>query len=98
MFGFEKPKSLRQRDLLVEKVLKGGQLPAYVSTPPNTGGFTAKEGYGYDPKKAKQLLDSYLKEKGMDELPPFELGLQHFGRTQKSCRGPCRQCGKSSWY
>ena len=61
------------RDLLVEKVLKGGQLPAYCFTPPNTGGFTAKEGYGYDPKKAKQLLDSYLKEKGMDELPPFEL-------------------------
>lgn len=61
------------RDLLVEKVLKGGQLPAYCFTPPNTGGFTAKEGYGYNPKKAKQLLDSYLKEKGMDELPPFEL-------------------------
>lgn len=61
------------RDLLVEKVLKGGQLPAYCFTPPNTGGFTAKEGYGYNPRKAKQLLDSYLKEKGMDELPPFEL-------------------------
>ena len=61
------------RDLLVEKVLKGGQLPAYCFTPPNTGGFTAKKGYGYNPRKAKQLLDSYLKEKGMDELPPFEL-------------------------
>ena len=61
------------RDLLVEKVLKGGQLPAYCFTPPNTGGFNAKEGYDYNPRKAKQLLDSYLKEKGMDELPPFEL-------------------------
>ena len=61
------------RKLLVEKVLKGGQLPAYCFTPPDTGGFTAKKGYGYDPEKAKVLLGSYLKEKGLQTLPPFEL-------------------------
>ncbi len=61
------------RKLLVEKVLKGGQQPAYCFTPPDTGGFTAKEGYSYNPEEAKVLLASYLKEKGLLTLPPIEL-------------------------
>jgi len=61
------------RKLLVEKVLKGGQLPAYCFTPPDTGGFTASDGFGYDPEQAKNLLNAYLKDHGLTKLPPIEL-------------------------
>ena len=81
------------RDLLVEKVLKGGQLPAYCFTPPNTGGFTAKEGYGYNPKKAKQLLDSYLKEKGWMNFLHLN-SVTILQKDTKKLPRPCRQCGK----
>ena len=61
------------RQRLVDKVLKGGQSPARSFTPPGTGGFVPQEGFHFDPQKAKQLLNSYLAEKGLDKLPPIEL-------------------------
>lgn len=61
------------RKKLVDKVLKGGQSPATTFTPPGTGGFHPTAGFRYDPDTAKGLLNSYLKEKGMDKLPPIEL-------------------------
>jgi len=44
------------REELVEHVLKGGQLPAYHFTPPDTGGYTAEARLPYDPERARQLL------------------------------------------
>lgn len=61
------------RKLLVEKVLKGGQKPSFCFTPPNTGGFTANNRFEYDPKKAKELIEEYLLDKGLKEMPPIEL-------------------------
>jgi oligopeptide transport system substrate-binding protein len=61
------------RQRLVDKVLKGGQAPASSFTPPGTGGFYPKSKFQYDPVTAQTLLQSYLKEKGLDKLPPIEL-------------------------
>lgn len=44
------------RTALVEKVTKGGQIPAYAFTPPNTAGFTPVAGLRYDPDEARRLL------------------------------------------
>ncbi len=61
------------RQILVEKVLKGGQKPSFCFTPPNTGGFTANDQFEYNPQKAKFLIEEYLLEKGLEEMPPIEL-------------------------
>ena len=61
------------RERLVDKVLKGGQLPATSFTPPGTGGFSPTPRFRYDPDSAKKLLQSYLHEKGLNRLPPIEL-------------------------
>ncbi|MAV39852.1 MAG: peptide ABC transporter substrate-binding protein [Puniceicoccaceae bacterium] len=44
------------RETLTEFTLKGGQKPAYHFTPPNTGGYHAKEYFTYDPETARALL------------------------------------------
>jgi len=44
------------RESLVNNLLKGGQLPAYTFTPPNTLGYTAQSPLRYDPDKARALL------------------------------------------
>ncbi len=44
------------RPQIVENVTKGGQLPAYNLTPPNTNGFTAEARVEYDVETAKTLL------------------------------------------
>ena len=44
------------RVTLVEKVTKGGQLPAYNFTPLDTNGYTAEAQVSYDPELARQLL------------------------------------------
>lgn len=41
---------------LVEQVTKGGEVPAYTFTPPDTLGYTAKGGFEFNPEKARQLL------------------------------------------
>ena len=44
------------RRLLVERVTKGGQLPAGNLTPPDRAGFTATAAIGFDPDRARRLL------------------------------------------
>ena len=44
------------RDKIVEHVTKGGQLPAYTYTPPKTLGYTADDGFSFDPEAARTLL------------------------------------------
>lgn len=44
------------RNLIVEKVVKGGQLPAVAFTPPNTAGYTANPVLKTDIVEAKRLL------------------------------------------
>lgn len=41
---------------LTEQVTKGGEVPAYTFTPPDTLGYTAKSAFEFNPEKAKQLL------------------------------------------
>ena len=61
------------RQAIVEKVTKGGQLPARCFTPPGTGGFSPEPRFRFDPKKAKSLIQEYLTEKGLESLPKIEL-------------------------
>lgn len=44
------------RESLVKHVTKGGQLPAYTITPPDTMGYTAPPALRYDPEQARRLL------------------------------------------
>jgi oligopeptide transport system substrate-binding protein len=44
------------RESIVKNVLKGGQLPAYFFTPPNTQGYTCSTGVIYNPDSARKLL------------------------------------------
>ncbi len=44
------------RQAIVERITKGGQVPAYTFTPPDTLGYTAKDGFAYDPAAARTLL------------------------------------------
>jgi oligopeptide transport system substrate-binding protein len=44
------------REVLTENVVKGGRLPAWAFTPPNTAGYFADAYLSYDPEKARQLL------------------------------------------
>ncbi|RLA48026.1 MAG: peptide ABC transporter substrate-binding protein [Gammaproteobacteria bacterium] len=44
------------RKQIVERVTKGGQLPAYTYTPPDTLGYTARDGFSFDPEAARALL------------------------------------------
>ncbi len=61
------------RQAIVEKVTKGGQLPARCFTPPGTGGFSPESRFRFDPQKAKSLIKEYLTEKGLESLPKIEL-------------------------
>jgi oligopeptide transport system substrate-binding protein len=58
------------RNQIVEKVTKGGQLPAYALTPPDTQGFTPKAAIPYDVEGARQLLAEagYPDGKGFPEI------------------------------
>lgn len=44
------------RKQIVEQVTKGGEVPAYTFTPPDTLGYTAADGFAFNPEKARQLL------------------------------------------
>ena len=61
------------RQAIVEKVTKGGQIPARCFTPPGTGGFSPESRFRFDPQKAKSLIQEYLTEKGLESLPKIEL-------------------------
>jgi len=41
---------------ITEQVTKGGEVPAYTFTPPDTLGYSAKPAFEFNPDKAKQLL------------------------------------------
>ena len=55
------------RQLLVDKVTKCGQIPAYSFTPPGTNGYQPITEIPFDPVLAKSLLD----EAGFSEENPF---------------------------
>jgi len=61
-----------QRELITEKILKGGEQPALWFTPPGTGGFKPSQEFQEDLKKARDLLAEagYPGGKG---FPEFEL-------------------------
>ena len=44
------------RSQIVERITKGGQLPAYAISPPNTNGFTSVAQVEYDIERARVLL------------------------------------------
>jgi oligopeptide transport system substrate-binding protein len=44
------------RKQIVEKITKGGQIPAYALSPPNTNGFTSSSNVTYDIDRARELL------------------------------------------
>jgi oligopeptide transport system substrate-binding protein len=44
------------REIVVKKITKGGQLPAVAFTPPGTAGYTARAKIEYNLAKAKELL------------------------------------------
>ncbi len=44
------------RESIVKNVTKGGQIPAYTLTPPDTLGYTARAAIPYDIEQARQLL------------------------------------------
>ncbi len=44
------------RTAIVEKVTRGGQLPAYAFVPPNTAGFTPRAAIRYDTEAARTLM------------------------------------------
>jgi oligopeptide transport system substrate-binding protein len=58
------------RKQIVEKVKKGGEIPAYAITPPDTNGFTPKAAIPYDIEGARKLLAEagYPDGKGFPEV------------------------------
>ena len=60
------------RQQIVDHVTKGGQLPAYAFTPPDTLGYTAPPGFAYDPEGARALLAAAGFPDGAG-FPPTEL-------------------------
>ena len=58
------------RNKIVEKVTKGGQIPAYTLTPPDTLGYTANASIPFDIERAKNLLNEagYLDGEGFPKI------------------------------
>jgi oligopeptide transport system substrate-binding protein len=44
------------KQAICDKILKQGQIPATTFVPPGTRGYTPPAGPGYDPEKARKLL------------------------------------------
>ncbi len=44
------------KDLIVNKITRAGEVPATSFVPPNTAGYTSPPGYARDPEKARKLL------------------------------------------
>ena len=60
------------RDAIVNKILRGGQLPAHAFTPPGTAGYTAAAALSTDFAEARHLLEAAGYPGGRG-LPPLEL-------------------------
>ena len=58
------------REQLVKNITKGGEIPAYTFTPPNTNGYTSNSDVGYDLDKARRFLAEagYPDGKGFPDL------------------------------
>ena len=52
------------RKQLTTSVTKGGETPAYTFTPPNTLGYNTKDGFSFDPAKARALMSEAGYPKG----------------------------------
>ena len=55
------------RESIVKNILKGGQIPAWCFTPPNTGGYTCPPQLRFDTAGARRLLA----EAGFSSTKPF---------------------------
>ena len=60
------------RQAIVERVWRGGQLPASCFTPPNTAGYTCQASIPYDVDRARQTLAQAGYPNGRG-LPPIEI-------------------------
>jgi len=89
------------RKALVEKVTRGGEIPALALVPPKTGDYIPPPGiltgnFQKDLKKATALLASYLKEKKIKHLRP--LSLQYDTKElHKRIALPSKRCGEKIW-
>ena len=80
------------RKTIVENITRGGQLPAYYFTPPDTVGYTSRSAIRYDPEGARQLLAQagYPGGKG---FPPFDI-LYNTSESHKSVAEAIQQMWK----
>src|SRR6266853_1642156 len=80
------------RKTIVENITRGGQLPAYYFTPPDTVGYTSRSAIRYDPEGARQLLAraGYPGGKG---FPPFDI-LYNTSESHKSIAEAIQQMWK----
>ncbi len=60
------------RQSIVDHVARGGQLPAFCFTPPNTAGYTCEATFPYDPDGARRALAEAGFPAGRG-LPPIEI-------------------------
>ena len=60
------------RQQIVEKITKAGEIPAFSYTPPEINGYTAKSGLSYNVERARALLAKSGYPDGAD-FPPLEL-------------------------
>jgi oligopeptide transport system substrate-binding protein len=80
------------RKTIVENITRGGQLPAYYFTPPDTVGYTSRTSIRYDPEGARKLLAQagYPGGKG---FPPFDI-LYNTSESHKSIAEAIQQMWK----
>ena len=80
------------RKAIVERVTRGGQLPAFYFTPPDTVGYTSRTSLRYDPEAARRLLAQagYPGGKG---FPAFDI-LYNTSEAHKSIAEAIQQMWK----
>ena len=80
------------RKAIVERITRGGQLPAFYFTPPDTVGYTSRTSLRYDPEAARALLAAagYPGGKG---FPAFEI-LYNTSESHKSIAEAIQQMWK----
>ena len=69
------------KERIVKKITRGGELPASHLVPDGTANYTSPEGLGYDPERARKLLAEagYPGGKG---FPRFRISVQRRGRRR----------------